>query len=323
MVFERVFKSFCIFYTTTFLKNVEFFLTIQRGRAVRSARRAHNPEVGGSNPPLAIFFNKLLFISLAIYLNYSQLPFKMLDKSSEIRWVSHSANAKSKPVKVSRPLIYGFIFDLDGVLLDNRHECYSSVKKVLDHYGVGKGFTEDKYRDIWGGSIDEFWKTAGIPDKVSLEEVDNLFWDFFYKTRPHKIFEGTGEALHTLVSKRGLVLGMVTAAKKEYMDEFLGMPAFGDKKMGDLFKCVRPNCRNGKKHEIYFMASVLGLDRNNTAYVDDSPDALQAAADVGIFPIGMLEGHASEERIIAANPEPAHFNIRSPVDLVDILKNYL
>ena len=26
----------------------------QRGRAVRSARRAHNPQVGGSNPPLAI-----------------------------------------------------------------------------------------------------------------------------------------------------------------------------------------------------------------------------------------------------------------------------
>ncbi len=245
----------------------------------------------------------------------------MSDESSEPEdGVSRKTKVIGMPAVMARPIIDCMILDLDGVLLDNRHECYSSVRKVLDHYGVGKDFTEDRYRDIWGGSIDEFWKSAGIPDKVSLDDVDKLFWKFFYKTQPHKLFKGTGEALCTMASKELIMLGLVTAAKAEYVDEFLGRKAFGARTMRYLFKCIRPNCRNGKKRAIHYMASVLGVNVCNTAYVDDSPQALQEAGDIGAFTIGMLEGHASEERIREANPEPRYVNIKSPVELVSIVR---
>jgi beta-phosphoglucomutase-like phosphatase (HAD superfamily) len=229
-------------------------------------------------------------------------------------------NEDRKTKKIMRaisPIKY-VLFDLDGTLLNNRRQCYESVCEVLKHYGAAEGFTEDKYRDIWGGNINDFWRRAGIPAEVPFNEIDDRFWEVYPKTLPHECFEGTEEALLNVAGDcNGIAL--VTASRRATLDHFLEMPAPEGSQMRDLFLCVAPKCNSGRGKTIESVANMLGTPLRSIAYVDDCPYGLRDAKELGTLTVGMLEGHASEERIRAAKPD---YEIHSPTELVGIVRRH-
>jgi len=243
----------------------------------------------GSNPPLAIF-------SSASYIKQPKFVFSM-----HKRRIQH------------------LISDMDGVLLDNREPCYFAVKETLRYFNAGGSFFQDDFRRIWGCGIEEFWRKAGIPDYIPFEEIDEVFWRIFPEMPHTTPFEGTGNAIFEL-SMRSVYFALISAAREQDIHAFFNLPAYDGLTMYDLFAYVHPRCVTGKRDAIAEIMQRTGARPERTAFVDDSPSGLAAAKELGLLTVGMLDGYASEERIRAAKPE--HF-IRSPAELVDIVKDYL
>jgi phosphoglycolate phosphatase-like HAD superfamily hydrolase len=240
---------------------------------------------------------------------------------SQIYFLSHSSATYIKQFRfaysMDRRKIQYVIADLDGTLLNNREPCYFAVKKTLQHFGLGSNFFQDDYRAIWGCNLELFWKKAGIPGSMPFEEIDRVFWEIFPAFPHTEPFEGTGKALYEMAC-RGISFALLTAAKQHDIEAFHNLPAYNSSTMYDMFAYTHPRCTAGKGEAIAEIMQRLGAKPENTALVDDSPSAITAARELGLLAIGMLDGHASEERVRAAEP---HHEIRLPSDLVGII-NY-
>ena len=166
--------------------------------------------------------------------------------------------------------------------------------------------------------IPEFWKEAGVPQEVSFEEVGKRFWQTYSQTLPHECFEGIVEALAKIKARcRGL--GLIASSNEAEIKHFLEMDEplkFG--KMKYVFTFVAKGSSRGMERGIETAAYMLGESSPRPiVYVDSNPLSLKGAKRAGALTVGMLDGHASEHRVMSAKPD---YRISCPAQLVDIVK---
>ena len=114
------------------LNEVLVLRDIQRGRAVRSARWAHNPQVGGSNPPLAIFF--LNFILETIKYRFWQKRPLMADYNVIV--CNNGSPGKPSCIAWVREVNYVVVFDTMPDFVKNLGDGLQALlKKERTHPG--------------------------------------------------------------------------------------------------------------------------------------------------------------------------------------------
>ncbi len=176
--------------------------------------------------------------------------------------------------------IKGIIFDLDGTLADTLPVCIESYVRVFRKH-LQREYTPQEIFALFG------LPEEGILAKCVPQDPQAALEDYMVEyTELHRSitepFPGVIDALNRLQA-RGMRLGIVTGKgplSAAVSMEFLGLEPYIDPIVyGDAKK---PN----KPEGMIEVLSKWGIAPHEAVYVGDTPSDMEAALQVGVYPIG-------------------------------------
>ncbi|HUR30282.1 MAG TPA: beta-phosphoglucomutase, partial [Saprospiraceae bacterium] len=225
---------------------------------------------------------------------------------------------KPKQVKGESQKIKGFVFDLDGVIVDTAVHHFQSWKKILrelgaeitendDHHTRGAGRMEsleyllDKYEIDLTNDEKLFW--AAKKNDVYLEAIESI--------TPSDILPGAYAFLQES-RKMGLSLALGSASKNAgTVLEKLGIiDKFDAIVDGNDTKASKPD------PEIFIKAcAAINLDPSSVVVFEDAPKGIQAALSAGCKAVGIGE----QVNLSAAHIVVQGLNKISPLQVIEQL----
>ena len=214
-------------------------------------------------------------------------------------------------------MIKGFLFDLDGVIVDTAVFHFHAWRKVAQK--LGGDFTEAQNEQLKGISrIDSLkkiieWTNSEVNDRQfqELQEQKNRWYlDLISSLGPNDALPGAIDFLQQTHSK-GILIALGSASKNAPMVlDKLGIT--------ELFSAVIDgnNVLNGKPHPEVFLkgAEALGLEPSECLVFEDSIAGVQAAKQGGMASVGIgnaetLKANLHFESLGETTPEYllAHF----------------
>ena len=190
----------------------------------------------------------------------------------------------------------GFIFDLDGTLLNSLEDLKNSLNTVLENYNLPTHSSE-AYKKFVGNGMLKLVEHAIPKDSTQL---DVIFEDFLYeygqryyeKSRP---YEGVLSMLKSL-NEQEIPISICTNKKQEYTDEII--KRFFD---GVEFVEVVGDKSDGlhKPNPFYPLqiASSMKLDTQDLYFVGDSDVDMQTSINSNMHGIGVSWGFRSVEEL--------------------------
>ncbi len=210
------------------------------------------------------------------------------------------------------------LFDLDGTLLDSIEDMGDSLNRVLvqnsfpthdrDAYCrfVGDGATNLINRALPEGQRTDIVIRSCL--EAFLEDYDKN-WNV--KTR---LYDGIHELLDTLTS-RGLKISVLSNKPHRYtlkcMDGFLSDWNF------DVVFGQRDNVpRKPDPAGALEIAEKLNISPSDFLYLGDTETDMKTSIDAGMFPVGVLWGFRSAEKL---RENGAKVLLEKPLDVLDLL----
>ena len=198
------------------------------------------------------------------------------------------------------PSLKAYIFDLDGTLIDSLADIAESINRMLDARGYPR-CEQAVFKQMVGDGMDKLVERA-LPEgarseeliKICVEEYrthyDELWND---QTRP---YEGIVDMLNTLKG-RGMKLGVISNKAHRFTlpmtHHFFGTAMF-DYILGQRDEVPRkPDAAGGRE-----MATFLGLEAAEMAYVGDSGIDMAFAKNSGMRAVGVRWGFRGEKELI-------------------------
>lgn len=203
----------------------------------------------------------------------------------------------------------GFIFDLDGTLINSLPVVRTSLIRTLTHFSH-REYSDKDLTSLLGPTEEGIFKTL-FPDSWNeslqfyLEEYDRLHADY---AEP---FPGIVEALNLLQERRiklALVSGkgigsMKISLKHSGLEHFFEHIITGSEH------------RASKPEHIRKILDVWEFDPEEAAYVGDIAYDVQAAKEVGVLSISALWAETAQiQKVLAANPELAFHKVESFIE---------
>ena len=193
----------------------------------------------------------------------------------------------------------GFIFDIDGTLVDSMGIWTESDELLLARRGIK--YSPDLTLTLKSMTLTT--SAAYLKEYYSLpesaEEILTEITDIVRDKYAHEIkaMPYTRELL-TMLKDSGVKICAATANSHELSDLVLG--ANGISEMFD-FVLTTDDVGSGKDRPDLFRACAdrFGTDRMNTAVVEDSPHSAQTAREDGFFTIGVDSGHYGDFEALA------------------------
>lgn len=187
----------------------------------------------------------------------------------------------------------GFIFDLDGTIVDSTAHYRASWAELIEEFGTDhdpeqflRRNTRDNFRELFGGSVTDQELEQHVARQAGMGHT---------KMRAHGIemHDGIFELL-TGLQAHGVKLAIATSAERSNAEWTLD--ALG---IRDLFREVVTDrdVENGKPApDVYREARRrLGVETWQCAAMEDSAAGLQAAKGAGLRVIGVVTTHARIE----------------------------
>ncbi len=194
---------------------------------------------------------------------------------------------KSKKSDVLNPF-RGFIFDIDGTMVDSMKVHLKAWKKVLERYGhpmsmkeIGEnvyGINEEIVKRIFGGNLSK----AEI-EKISNEK-ERLFRELF--NPQEDVVKGFIHFIDVL-KKKNLPLVIGSAAPPENIDFFMNSLGIGHYFEGVVHE---DDVEKGKPSPEVFLkaAEIIKVPINECVVFEDSPTGAEASAKAGSKTIVVL-----------------------------------
>ena len=208
------------------------------------------------------------------------------------------------------------IFDLDGTLLDTSVGVLSSVKKMIEHFGL-HNLTEEELQTFIGPPINKHLeKIYGLSEDKAMEAM-NYFREEYPKGDIFKAehYDKMSEMLATL-KRKGIKLGVST-----YKREDMAKTLLEEKGLAKHFDVIHGSnaASNLTKADIVDMTiRDLGFSPEETVMIGDSDNDAIGAAGAGALFIGVTYGFGFKNAADVASFE--NIGIAAiPMDIVDII----
>lgn len=206
----------------------------------------------------------------------------------------------------------GFIFDLDGTLLNTLPVCYIGFRKVLLKF-MGREYTDQEIAALFGPSEEGIFKKF-FPDR--WEECLESYLDEYDKAHPNFAdpFPGIEDALKLLL-QREIKLGIVSG-------KGLGSMAISLKHsgLGKYFEIIISGSEHGanKPTHINEVLRTWNYKPQDVAYIGDMPYDIIAAKEVGTISIGALWADTARvQQVLDMKPSFSFTNINSFIEWIE------
>jgi HAD superfamily hydrolase (TIGR01509 family) len=183
------------------------------------------------------------------------------------------------------------VLDVDGTLMDTNYlhvEAWARAMEAVGH----RAARSDLHRQIGKGSdklIPEFVEEEGAIDKV-----DELHGEIYAELQPHgHPLPGAKELIASL-SGRGYQIWLVTSAKPEELEQYLGQLETEGKLSGIVNSSDVENSKPAP--DIFELAlEKAGVSAEETVAVGDAVWDIEAAHGAGIRTVAVLTGGTFDE----------------------------
>jgi len=193
---------------------------------------------------------------------------------------------------------YGFIFDMDGVVIDSNPFHKIAWEKFLN--GQGMPFDDQLFDNVLSGrtgptSLRLLFGEDLSQDKVDLflKEVDGNYQTILRESQDVRSIAGV-HAFLDQIAGNGMKLALATSAPTLNIE--IGLQKL---KLENTFKHIvgKVDVRHGKPHpEVYLRSmELLEIAAENCVVFEDSKAGIQSARNAGIKVVGIASGHSREE----------------------------
>ncbi|UYP45348.1 Phosphoglycolate phosphatase [Candidatus Lokiarchaeum ossiferum] len=232
----------------------------------------------------------------------------------------------------------GFIFDLDGTLLDNMDFFLRDMpRQVAQFYGSEftpemETFVKSMMFEAFGGSklkgktpiLRAILKTAklyNIPWYKRLQFLKVNYQVYKKGITNMSLIPGAEDMLNVLTQKNNFPIGICTTSSEEEIKlRFQNRPEFLDQFNGALIG--RDTVKNPKPapEGILKLSKKWGIPPNRLVMVGDFSADVEAGKNAGTTTIGVLSGFCTLETMKEANPDFIFQDVtKIPENLPDIL----
>ena len=193
---------------------------------------------------------------------------------------------------------YGFIFDMDGVVIDSNPFHKIAWEKFLN--GQDIPFDDQLFDNVLSGRTGPTSLRLIFGDDLSqekldmyLEEVDSNYQNILRQSDDVRPIAGV-HAFLDQITGNGMKLALATSAPTLNIE--LGLQKL---KLENTFEHIvgKVDVSHGKPHPEVYLTSLklLGLDAENCIVFEDSKAGIQSARSAGIQVVGIASGHSKEE----------------------------
>jgi beta-phosphoglucomutase len=193
---------------------------------------------------------------------------------------------------------YGFIFDMDGVVIDSNPFHKIAWEKFLK--GQGIPFDDQLFDNVLSGRTGPTSLRMIFGDDLNhekldlfLEEVDCNYQTILRESEDVRPIAGVHAFLNQITGN-GLRLTLATSAPVLNIE--LGLQKL---KLENTFEHIvgKVDVTYGKPHpEVYLRSlELLGMAAENCVVFEDSKAGIQSARSAGIKVVGIASGHSKEE----------------------------
>lgn len=193
---------------------------------------------------------------------------------------------------------YGFIFDMDGVVIDSNPYHKIAWEKFLN--GQGIPFDDQLFDNVLSGRTGPTSLRMIFGDDLNqekldlfLEEVDSNYQTILRESEDVRPIAGVHAFLNQITGT-GLRLALATSAPELNIE--LGLQKL---KLENTFEHIvgKVDVSHGKPHpEVYLRSlELLGMAAENCIVFEDSKAGIQSARSAGIKVVGIASGHSKEE----------------------------
>jgi len=193
---------------------------------------------------------------------------------------------------------YGFIFDMDGVVIDSNPYHKIAWEEFL--IGQGVPYDDQLFDNVLSGrtgptSLKLIFGDDLAQEKLDLylEEVDSNYQNILRQTEEVKPIAGVHDFL-SQISRNGYKLALATSAPVLNIE--LGLQKL---KLENTFEHIvgKVDVTHGKPHPEVYLASLglLGMPADKCIVFEDSRAGIQSARNAGIQVVGIASGHSKEE----------------------------
>ncbi|MDD3408895.1 MAG: HAD family phosphatase [Candidatus Pacebacteria bacterium] len=193
-------------------------------------------------------------------------------------------------------MIKGVIFDMDGVITDNKEQDFLAWKRVFADFNLDlnmdgyKSFTGMKGEDI----VSKYIKLdANEEERASLTFRKEEYFIEEIERTGIELTEGIDKFLKDL-KRNGIKMAVGTAAMRFKANAIL--TKLGVSEFFEIIVCGEDVSKGKPDPETYLKAAkLLNLKEEECVVIEDAPNGIKAAKDGGIKCIGITTTHKKEE----------------------------
>lgn len=217
--------------------------------------------------------------------------------------------------KAGMPEIDGFIFDMDGTLLNTLPDLTVVTNKALELEGFPP-HSEEQIRTFVGNGVLALARLA-VPEGSTEEQAEQVYRNFKdlyaeFGLSLTEEFEGmtaTLGQLHAQGKKLGIMSNKFEGGVKEVEAKFF--PGLFDASHGETDVIPRKPEPDG----LLLCAREMGVDPSCCAYFGDSASDLVAAHNAGMLAVGVTWGYQPLETLKTGKPDVL---IAAPSDILKL-----
>jgi len=205
----------------------------------------------------------------------------------------------------------GFIFDLDGTLINSLPVVRTSFSRTLSKFSDHE-FSDKELSSLFGPSEEGIFKKL-FPE--SWRETLQFYLDEYDQLHVHyaEPFPGIVEALNLLQGKK-VKLALVSGKGAGSMEISLK-----HSKLKRFFEVIITGSedRASKPEHIQQILKRWNFPPDEVAYVGDIAYDVQAAREVGVLPISALWAETAQvQKVLATNPAYAFYKVESFIEWI-------
>jgi HAD superfamily hydrolase (TIGR01549 family) len=175
----------------------------------------------------------------------------------------------------------GFIFDLDGTLLNTLPVCYLGFRKTLRKY-LGREYPDEEITTLFGPSEEGIFQKL-LPDTWQ-DALQDYLAVYEQAHQPSVSFPGIEQALKLLTAKK-IRLAIVSGKGPGSLDISLRYSG-----LKEFFELIIAGSEQGatKPAHINHVLQLWNFPPQEVAYIGDTAYDITAAQEVGVYAIGAL-----------------------------------